>query len=342
VPNHTPIDFAGLARRLGERMEALLDRLGLDKPTSRTATEWRYGRRRSLKVAVRGPDRGRYYSFEDENDRGDALALVKRELHLGTMLEAARWAHEWLGGPAPAPSPPSWPPRPEAPPLAPLWNDDEPDPAAGAAWAPALWSRCGPIAGTLAETYLRAVRGIRTAALLASLRFHPSLWHAWSGRRWPALVAGITVWPSRRVVAAHRTWLAPDSAGKAPVERPKAALGPVRGGAVRLAPLDPARELVIVEGIESGLAVLEATGNPVWAALSCSGYGALALPPPSAVPAGLVICADHDASGVGQRKAAAAADAWTIAGHRVRIALPPAADTDFNDLLTTAVEDAAA
>ncbi len=57
---------------------------------------------------------------------------------------------------------------------------------------------------------------------------------------------------------------------------------------------------------------------------------ALALPP--GVRA-VIILADHDASGAGERAAYAAADRWLAEGRRVRIALPREPSADFNDVL---------
>ena len=69
---------------------------------------------------------------------------------------------------------------------------------------------------------------------------------------------------------------------------------------------------------------------PAWAALSTSGLVALASPP---VVRTVIILADHDANGAGERAARAAAAHWLAEGRRVRIAMPPAAGTDFNDVL---------
>jgi hypothetical protein len=44
-------------------------------------------------------------------------------------------------------------------------------------------------------------------------------------------------------------------------------------------------------------------------------------------------CADNDANEVGQHAAREAADRFLAEGRRVRIAIPPETDTDFNDLL---------
>jgi putative DNA primase/helicase len=47
----------------------------------------------------------------------------------------------------------------------------------------------------------------------------------------------------------------------------------------------------------------------------------------------VIICADHDANGVGECAARSAAERWLSEGRRVRIALPPKPGTDFNDVL---------
>ena len=79
------------------------------------------------------------------------------------------------------------------------------------------------------------------------------------------------------LIALHRTYLAPDGSGKALVEKPKLTLGPYGGGAVRLS-LPRDGTIALTEGIETGLAVQEATGLPVWAALSTSGLKSVKLP----------------------------------------------------------------
>jgi phage/plasmid primase-like uncharacterized protein len=88
--------------------------------------------------------------------------------------------------------------------------------------------------------------------------------------------------------------------------------------------------LLIGEGIETCLAVMQATALPAWAALSTSGLVALVLPP---VVRTVMIIADNDANGAGERAAWTAAQRWLAEGRRVRIALPPEPGTDFNDVL---------
>ena len=75
---------------------------------------------------------------------------------------------------------------------------------------------------------------------------------------------------------------------------------------------------------------MQAAALPGWAALSTSGIVGLALPP---IVREVIILADHDANGAGERAARAAAARWLAEGRRVRIALPPEPDSDFNDVL---------
>jgi putative DNA primase/helicase len=163
------------------------------------------------------------------------------------------------------------------------------------------------------------------------LRYLPVAEHKPTGTRWPAMLAAVTRGPSAAVVAVHRTFLRPDGAGKAPVEPARMTLGPVAGGAVRLA--EAGGRLAVVEGIETGLSVLAATAVPTWAALSAGGIRRLVLPPPP-LAAEVTICADHDP--VGLAAAYDAAERWHHEGRRVRIARPPRAGCDFNDLLLAA------
>ena len=82
----------------------------------------------------------------------------------------------------------------------------------------AIWRASQGIAGSLGETYLRS-RGI-TFSPPPSLRFHPGLKHS-SGGIWPAMVALVVHGETGSPIAIHRTFLARDGHGKAPVNPPK-------------------------------------------------------------------------------------------------------------------------
>jgi putative DNA primase/helicase len=188
-----------------------------------------------------------------------------------------------------------------------------------------MWRSTRPAAGSLVECYLRS-RGL-TLRIPPTLRYAPVIPHRPSGRELPAMVAPVTIWPNRMPTAVHRTYLAPSGDGKADVEPQRMALGPVRGGAIRLAPAG--RVLVLAEGIETALSVQQATNLPAWAAMSASNLPSVFLPE-LPLAAEVVIAADPDPAGL--RAAHLAADRWTAEGRRVRIAAPPPGG-DFNDLL---------
>jgi putative DNA primase/helicase len=179
-----------------------------------------------------------------------------------------------------------------------------------------------PAVGTAVGTYL-ASRGIYLRPP-KTLRFHAGLKHP-SGSIWPAMVALVTLGIDDTPLAIHRTFLARDGVGKAPVDPQKMMLGPCRGGAVRLAALGDF--LMVGEGIETCLAAMQATGQPAWAALSTSGLRTLDLPKDVR---NVIVLADGDDAG--EAAARDCAWRWKREGLRVRIARPPQG-MDFNDML---------
>jgi hypothetical protein len=214
---------------------------------------------------------------------------------------------------------------------APVRRDDD---ARRAARALKIWrdTQCG--AGTIVARYL-ASRGITLDQWPASLRFHPRCPRPKDGAAnfvlpLPAML-GVVEHVERGPVAVHCTYLLLDGAGKAAIEKPKAIFGPAGGGAVHLGAPRAGAWLAVAEGIETALSVAVACSIPAWAALSATGIKNLVLPPEATH---VVICADQDASGTGERAARGAAARWLAEGRRVRLAMPPESGADFNDVLT--------
>jgi putative DNA primase/helicase len=189
-----------------------------------------------------------------------------------------------------------------------------------------LWAEARPIAGTVAEHYL-AARGLTgfTSPALRCLLAHR---HAPSGSTWPVLLAAVTDPATGELRAVHRTYLARDGRGKAPVEPAKMTLGPTAGAVIRLAEPEPGRPLVIGEGLETSAAAGLILGAPAWAAISAGNLGRIKLPP---AVTEVVVAADNDP--VGRREAERAAKRWAAEGRRVRIAQPNTPGADFADLL---------
>ena len=171
------------------------------------------------------------------------------------------------------------------------------------------WLTLHPFKGTLAETYLREARRIpldRLAHWPGAIRFEPRADHfdekTGEVTSWPCMVTAMT--RGSKCAGLHRTWLAPDGGGKAPVDKPKKMIGPIRGAAIRLSPgpsgLSPAKAelraivdpLAIGEGIETTLSVACVRGDyRAWAAGSLSLIGALAWP---ACASAVILLKDND------------------------------------------------
>ena len=313
-----------IAAGLAERIDALCNEL---LPLGhREGQEWLEARRAkgglgdSLSVHLAGVKRGVWGHFSTDVG-GDALDLVAHVRGLNKH-QAIEWAKRWLriddGMPVSGSAVTSRP-QPTAV-VRPTENSRNVQPARD------LWHRAQPIAGTIGELYLRR-RGI-TIELPPSIRYIAGIEHKPSGKRLPALIVGVQR-PSGRVEGIHRLFIRADGRGKAPVTQNKMMLGRIAGGAVRLAPAAP--RLGISEGIENGLAAMELyPGLPVWAVLSVSNMGAVALPE---TVREVVLLLDGDAPGSPADKAAGKAALELMKrGLKVETARPPEGK-DFNDLL---------
>lgn len=140
-----------------------------------------------------------------------------------------------------------------------------------------------PIAGTLAEAYLRT-RGIPDLRNCGSLRFHPRCYYRGDeddprdGLRgsWPALIASVRD-TAGTLTGVHRTWLDLDGSDKAPVSTPRRAMGHLLGHGVRFGVPDDV--MAAGEGIETMLSLRQAMPTlPMTAALSANHLAALQLP----------------------------------------------------------------
>ena len=226
---------------------------------------------------------------------------------------------------------------------APPATDPEQETAARArrlAAAERLWLGSEPAPFSPVAKYL-AARGLAGLERSTALRWRGDATHP-EGGRLNAMVAQ-AVDAAARPLGVHRTYLSRDGSAKAKVTPDKASLGPIWGGAVRLQPLgdlvakydDPDAlsvlpDLVVGEGIESSASAGLLLNLPAWAALSAGNLAkGLILPPTVRF---VVIAADNDLSGQGQKAATAARDRWRAEGRAVRIALPDKPGMDFNDV----------
>ena len=226
---------------------------------------------RSLYVRLTGPASGPgaagKWTDAAEGTHGDLLDLIRVNLRLSSLADALDEARRFLS--LPRPDPPSREPRSSV-----LTGSPEA--------ARRLWAKGRPIAGTLAERYL-AGRGIVGTDTIGAVRFHPRCYY-WRADRpddapetWPALLAKVTD-ADGALTGLHRTWLDPATAGKAPIDPPRKAMGLLLGNGVRIG--ESVDLLAAGEGLETMLALRMALPDlPVVAALSARHLAALILPP---------------------------------------------------------------
>ena len=197
------------------------------------------------------------------------------------------------------------------------------------AYALKVWRRGVRIRpGDVADQYLRS-RGVGMDIYPPCLRFSPLDWHRVDATdvttRHPAMFAAITN-PAGKHIATHRTFLSPDGVGKADVATPRKVAGPFgKGPTIRLMP--PAPIMGIAEGIETALSAARLFGVPVWSVICAHGIETFE-PPPECRQ--LIVFADHDRHGCGQR-AAETLRAKLLLPTEIRI--PDRIGDDWNDVL---------
>lgn len=249
---------------------------------------------------------GRFAGWGFDHATGESAGPIDMVYHATGLTEArlfaeaARLAH--MEQPAPSP-------RPQEP---------RPDHSREVA---RLLEGCQPLAGTVAETYLRS-RGL---AVLDSpdLLFHPDLPDFDTKRGWAGMVAVVRDRAGEATGGIHRTYLVDDGSAKAPPG--KKMLGPVAGGAVALTPMPEDGRIGVAEGIETALSAQAIFAVPTMAALSADGLRRWRWPDGTTH---VTIFADAGLPGV--QAAATLADQLNLANIPSRIIAPLHGD-DFND-----------
>lgn len=271
---------------------------------------------RSLYVRLTGPESGKgaagKWTDAATGEHGDLLDLIaanQRLVHLPDVLDEAR---RFLALPDPEPH------QREPLPAVPTGSPEA---------ARRLFAMSKPVRGTLAERYLYS-RDLTDLTGTTALRFHPHCFyrpedHEPSEREaWPALIAAVTDLHGV-ITGAHRTWLDPTTADKAPVASPRRAMGALLGHGVRFGSATDV--LAAGEGVETMLSLrLPMPTLPTIAALSAAHLAALQLQP---TLRRLYIARERDPAGLGgaETLATRAADAG------IEPVLLDARCGDFND-----------
>ncbi|AUC94306.1 DNA primase [Bradyrhizobium sp. SK17] len=239
---------------------------------------------RSMFVRLKGAESGKgaagKWTDAATGEHGDLLDVIRETRGLVDFNDVADEARTFLSLPHPE--------RQSSPRQAPA-------PTGSPEAARRLFAMSQPIPGTVVETYLRQ-RGITALHGTGSLRFHPRCYYRPGEHSptesWPAIIASVTDLGGR-ITGAHRTWLAPDGGGKAPVDTPRRAMGDLLGHAVRFG---VAHDVMAAgEGIETILSLrMVAPRMPMVAALSAAHLGAVLFP---ATLRRLYIVRDDDTAG---------------------------------------------
>lgn len=253
---------------------------------------------RSLYVHLAGPRAGRW-TDSATGQHGDLLDLVRETCSLNDFRSLADEVRRFLSLPHP--------PLVDADRLPSRGGDGNDHSSAAASAvdrARRLFRMTQPLAGTVADGYLRG-RAIPHATLHPALRFHPCCYYrdlaTGLTSSFPAMIAAVTD-EVGVITGVHRTYLDsaalnPRSIGKARVDTPRRALGRLLGNAVRFHfPLrGPVPVMVAGEGIESILSLSEVMpAIPMVAALSANHLAAFRLPSGCRR---LYIATDADAAG---------------------------------------------
>ena len=189
-----------------------------------------------------------------------------------------------------------------------------------------LWQAASPVNAAPAWPLWRylAARGLTLADTDPDvLRLHPQLAYFEAGDNrgaFPALLSVVQGADGQRLTL-HRTYLAADGRGKAPVTSARKLLPPVAplaGAAIRL--YAATTTLGVAEGVETALAAHHLSGQPVWAALNATLLERF-VPPPGLTQ--VTIWADRDRHEAGQRAAGRLQARLQARGIEAEVRLPP-------------------
>jgi putative DNA primase/helicase len=166
------------------------------------------------------------------------------------------------------------------------------------------------------------------------VHFHPGVRYYHDHERYeilPAMLAQL-INLNVKCVSVHQTFLTVEGK-KAAVPNPKKLMSPpvpgaTKGAAIQL--FQAGSELVVAEGIETALAVAQASGLPAWAAVSAGGLESLEIPE---LVSRVYIAVDNDFSGRGQQAARVLAQRLYEGGIKTKLLIPDTIGQDWADVL---------
>lgn len=338
-------DVSAIAQRLVDSTERVAIHL-LGEPRSKIGMHYLYGSKSgSLKVATKGPKRGRWYDFHT-GAGGGLLSLIAKQMGHDPKSDFPKtlaYAAELTGyvrgeitsktkskiAQKPADKNTNKEPG--------KWTEQQ---LKRMRYAQQLERESTPIQGTLAERYLREHRGI-TGDFPPSLRYHPGVYAAEVKTRLPALIV-IAKGKAGKTQSVQTIYLDPVTANKAKVNPGKPLTGPIKGALVTLQEgTHKDSPTLIAEGVETGLSLKVADPHSaIKVTLGVSNFLSI---PPDQIGQKVIFCLDNDGvNSMSQITAQKAMLRLQEAGKTVLYNEPNELKTDYNDVLKGVGADAVA
>jgi hypothetical protein len=188
-----------------------------------------------------------------------------------------------------------------------------------------LFNEAGKLRGSIGEVYLRA-RGLDLPPDDEAMRWHDRC--PFGGQRQPCIVSLLRDALTDEVTGLHRTYVYSADSGMAE----RKVLGRLKASAVKIWKFGDSKSLAVGEGIETVLSAVKLgiAEPPAWAATVAGNLGTLPVIPGVKR---LLILADNDASGAGERSARRLRVTWENELREAEIRMAPVVGEDFNDAL---------
>jgi hypothetical protein len=183
------------------------------------------------------------------------------------------------------------------------------------------------IRGTRGESYFTADRGVTLTPWPACLRFAPKLQHPCE-QFFPALIVEATDARTGQALGSIQRIFLGWKMGKAQVDKPKMALGTIKGCVARLGEPIDGQPLLIAEGVENAATGMAASGLPACATFGTAGLKSFN--PPDTVKWVIALGENDEANA---KALAVLAPRLTGRGIRLDVVKPPPGLKDVNDFV---------
>ena len=315
-----------VGQALNAQAEHVIESL-LGEPNAKLSSkrEYRYGANGSLSLCLHGEKRGTWFNFET-NEKGNLFHLIQNVLGLN-FKSSLQYAAELTNNMhSKIINHVNYPSVKKEQKLSTLpFSKTQ-------LVAQKIARESVPVTGTLAEKYLKEVRGIKNVTG-DNLRFHPNVFTSEDEvqKRRPAMV-GIVRNKENDCVAVEIIYLDEKTANKASMNiKPKKTLGP-KGGGVVILDEGHSNESVtyIAEGIETGLSIRDAVRNErVIATLGKSNFNNIDM---EILTKRVVLCLDNDGKNVMQDKIILDLVERLVKHEKEVVVTMPHKKGDFNDV----------